>query len=350
MRKTVVMVAFDGVQLLDLAGPVDVFDAATKSLGMTADQRHQLATDFNFDDNDAIVGACGTGYQSIVATPAGRVLRTSAGLRISADVSLSELRAERVDTVIVPGALSMTAPLRDRRLLRELPRVAESARRVCSVCGGAFLLAEAGLLAGRRATTHWAGGRLLAETYPDVTVEPDRIFVRDGNITTSAGVTAGIDLTLALVEEDHGPEIARTVARWLVVFLYRSGGQSQFSARLNLPVHSDSPIRAIVDQIVVEPAGDHRVSALAERVALSERQLARVFLHEAQTTPARFVERVRVEAARDLLENTKFGYEAIASRCGFGSVETMRRAFIRVLGIGPGRYRERFRSAVGRRG
>jgi transcriptional regulator GlxA family with amidase domain len=342
MRRTVVIVAFEGVQLLDVAGPADVFDAATKALTFPTEERYRV-TEAPLDVGD--IGEGPDGYRCVVATPTGRAVRTSAGIRLGADVQLSQVDERLVDTMIVAGAQSMSEPLGDANLVGELPRLAAGARRVCSVCGGAFLLAEAGLLDGRRATTHWAGCRLLAHRYPDTIVEADRIFVRDGNVMTSAGVTAGIDLALALVEQDHGPETARTVARWIVVFLRRAGGQSQFSERLALPVVTESPIRAIVDRIVAEPGSDHRLPELAERAALSERQLSRLFLKETLTTPGRFVERVRVEAAQELLENTTTPLDAIASRCGFGSTETMRRAFKRVLGIGPGEYRARFRCA-----
>jgi transcriptional regulator GlxA family with amidase domain len=341
MRKNVVLVAFEGVQLLDIAGPADVLDAATKVLALPLGELDRRMNGALFDLIDVEAGD--DGYRCVVATPTGRPVRTSAGLRIGADARLSDI--DEVDTLIVAGALSMFAPLQDQRLVRELPRIAAQARRVSSVCGGAFLLAEAGLLSGRAATTHWAGCRQLAAAYPSVRVEPDRIFVRDGKVMTSAGVTAGIDLALALVEQDFGATVARTVARWLVVFLRRGGGQSQFSERLSLPVLSESPIRAIVDQIVETPGSDHRLPRLAERAALSERQLSRVFLRETHTTPGRFVERVRVEAARELLENSATSLDAIAARCGFGSTETMRRAFKRVISIGPGEYRDRFRSA-----
>lgn len=250
-----------------------------------------------------------------------------------------------VDTFLVAGGEGRRQLVEDESLLRELARIAPRARRFGSVCGGAFLLAAAGLLDGRRVTTHWAGCDGLARRHPSLTVEPDRIFVRDGEVVTSAGVTAGIDLALALVEEDHGGEVARTVARWLVVFLQRPGGQSQFSERLQAPVPAESPLRALIDGIVAEPGGDHRVSTLAQRAALSERQLSRLFLRQARTTPARFVERVRVEAARDLLEGSTLPVEAISARCGFGSAETMRRAFLRVLGVGPAEYRDRFAGA-----
>jgi transcriptional regulator GlxA family with amidase domain len=318
-ERHVVLVVFDGVQLLDVAGPADVFDAATR---VTAADDHP-------------------GYRLTVASADGTPVRASSGMRIEPDADLASLDPKAIDTLLVPGGRGRVV-LEDSELVEALPRAVAGARRFGSVCGGAFLLAAAGLLDGRRVTTHWAGCEELAKRYPAVTVEPDRIYVRDGNAITSAGVTAGIDLALALVEEDHGAAVARTVARWLVVFLQRPGGQSQFSQRLGAPVPAESPIRALVDGIVADPAGDHRVPALAERAALSERQVTRLFAREARTTPARFVERVRVEAARELLESGRSSVDAVAERCGFGSAETMRRAFRRVLGIGPGEYRQRF--------
>ncbi|HEX8689654.1 MAG TPA: DJ-1/PfpI family protein [Solirubrobacterales bacterium] len=319
-ERQVVLVGFEGVQLLDLAGPADVFDAASR-----------------------VVAAAdgGAGYRLTIATSGGGAVRASSGMRILPDANLGAIDPAGVDTLLVAGGRGRTV-LEDSDLVAALPRVAAGARRVGSVCGGAFLLAAAGLLDGRRVTTHWAGCDDLARRYPAVAVEPDRIYVRDGDVVTSAAVTAGIDLALALVEEDHGVETARTVARWLVVFLQRPGGQSQFSQRLAAPVPSESPIRPLVDGIVAEPAGDHRVSVLAERASLSERQLSRLFARQARTTPARFVERVRVEAARAQLEASRSSVDAVAAGCGFGSAETMRRAFLRVLGVGPGEYRHRF--------
>lgn len=319
--RHVVLVAYDGVQLLDLAGPADVFFTASRVVEATKG---------------------GPGYRVTVATPDGATARASSGVAVAADAALADVDASRLDTFLVTGGEGRRQLVEDEGLLAELARIAPRARRFGSVCGGAYLLAAAGLLDGRRVTTHWAGCAGLARRHPELKVEPDRIFVRDGELITSAGVTAGIDLALALVEEDHGAEVARTVARWLVVFLQRPGGQSQFSERLQAPLPPESPIRALVDAIVAEPGGDHRVSALAERAALSERQLSRLFLRQARTSPARFVERVRVEAARDLLEAGGLPVEAIAERCGFGSAETMRRAFLRVLEVGPAEYRRRF--------
>jgi transcriptional regulator GlxA family with amidase domain len=318
-RRHVVLVGFEGVQLLDLAGPADVFHGASRAVK---------------------AGGGEAAYRLTIATMGGATVRASSGMKIEPDADLATLDPREVDTLLVAGGIGRKV-LEDSELVAALPRLA-GARRIGSVCGGAFLLAAAGLLDGRRVTTHWAGCEDLARRYPALLVEPDRIYVRDGNVVTSAGVTAGIDLALALVEDDHGAEVARTVARWLVVFLQRPGGQSQFSERLGAPVQSGSPIRPLVDLIVAEPGGDHRVPVLAEQAALSERQLTRLFAKETQTTPARFVERVRVEAARDLLEASGSSVDAVAEACGFGSAETMRRAFRRVLGVGPGEYRQRF--------
>jgi transcriptional regulator GlxA family with amidase domain len=318
----VVLVAFEGVQLLDIVGPSDVLDAATRVLGGNG------------------------GYRMLIATPDGEPVRGSAGVRLAADMGLDQVRPRGVDTLIVGGGLQIDHALADPRLVPALRRIAGGARRTCSVCTGAFLLAEAGLLEGKAATTHWAFCEQLARRHPSLRVEPDRIFVRDGQIATSAGLTAGMDLALALVEEDYGAEIARTVARWTVMFLQRPGGQSQFSERLALPAGVAPPIRAILDEIVADPAGEHRLPQLARRAALSERHLRRLFSEQTGTTPARFIERVRVEAARELLADTATPVHTIATRCGFGSPETMRRAFLRVLGVGPADYRARFRSSL----
>jgi transcriptional regulator GlxA family with amidase domain len=310
------------VQLLDVVGPSDILDAATRLLGGDG------------------------GYRMVVATPDGQPVRGSGGLRLDADIALGQVRRRGVDTVIVGGGLRIDDVLGDPRLAPALKRIAPGARRTCSVCAGAFLLAEAGLLDGKSATTHWAFCEELARRHPSVRVEPDRIFVRDGQVSTSAGMTAGMDLALALVEEDHGPEIARTVARWTVMFLQRPGGQSQFSERLALPAGVAAPIRETLDRIAADPAGDHRLPQLAQKASLSERHLRRLFSEQTGTTPARFTERVRVEAARDLLADTATPIEAVASSCGFGSAETMRRAFLRILGVGPAGYRARFRTSL----
>lgn len=320
-KRNVVLVAFEGMQILDVVGPAEILAAAT-----------QLAAD--------------GGYEVRLATVDGEAVRGSSGLRLEADLALAEVAAADVDTLIVGGGLRFDDVIADPRMSAELRRLSRSARRTCSVCAGAFLLAAAGLLDGRSATTHWAFCELLARRHPEVRVEPDRIFVRDGGVATSAGLTAGMDLTLALVEEDHGPDLARAVARWSVMFLQRPGGQSQFSERLALPAGVGDPLREVLDGVVAEPAADHRLAELARRASLSERHFRRVFLDQTGTTPARFVERVRLEAARERLERTATPVESVATECGFGSAETMRRAFLRGVGVGPAEYRGRFRSSA----
>jgi transcriptional regulator GlxA family with amidase domain len=215
-------------------------------------------------------------------------------------------------------------------------------RRLASICTGAFFLAEAGLLNGHRATTHWDFCAQLARRYPGVQVEPDTIFIREGSLYTSAGVTAGMDLALALVEEDHGREVALAVARALVMFLHRPGGQAQFSAQLSAQFAEREPLRDLQSYIIDHPRNDLSVEALARRVSMSPRNFARVFTREVGTTPARFVTSVRVETARRLLEETSADHEAICVRSGLGTPESMRRAFVRVMGIPPTQYRERF--------
>jgi len=316
--RRVLIIAFEGFQMLDAAGPAEVFDGAAKLTG--------------------------GGYQVQLATPGGRQVRAGSGLRLEADVALESARGP-LDTLLVAGGFGVRAAAEDPVVVRHIGRLADRARRVTSVCTGAELLATAGLLDGRRATTHWAWCSALAEHHPDVIVEPDRIFVRDGNVATSAGVSAGMDLALALVEEDHGPEVARTVARWLVLFLQRPGGQSQFSERLAPPAPRTASLRPVLDSIAADPAADHRLGTLAARAAMSERHLVRRFAAELRTSPARFVERVRVEAARTALEEGATVEEA-ARRCGFSSGEVMRRAFLRVLGVTPSEYRQRFTTTL----
>ncbi|CRK62194.1 Transcriptional regulator containing an amidase domain and an AraC-type DNA-binding HTH domain [Alloactinosynnema sp. L-07] len=310
----VVVLVYPGIQLIDAVGPAEVF-AGARSFG--AD------------------------YELTVASLDGAPVRSESGLSLCADRAVADV--DRADTLLVAGGLGFRAAC-GPAAVAEVRRLAERAQRVCSVCSGAFVLAEAGLLNGRRVTTHWAAGTELGRAYPEVTVEPDRIFVRDGAVYTSAGVTAGMDLALALVEADHGVKIARTIARWLVMFLQRPGGQSQFSTRLEHPVGAGSPLRPVLDEIAADPAADHRVPSLARRVGVSERHLGRLFADQLGTTPARFVERVRVEAARGLLEDSVITVAAVSKRSGFGSPETLRRAFVRVLGVGPDDYRARFRT------
>ena len=253
--------------------------------------------------------------------------------------------------LVVPGAFDVDAMLRVPGLVDGVRRLARHARRLISVCSGAFVLGAAGLLDGRRATTHWAGCARLARAFPRATVLPDPLFVRDGALYTSAGVTAGMDLALALVEEDLGREVALSLARWFVMYLVRPGGQSQFSAHLEAQHAERAPIRDCVAWIAGHPAADLSVEALARRAAMSPRNFARVFHAEVGTTPARHVARARLEAARRWLEDSDLPAKVVAQRSGFGSVESLRRALRDALRVTAGDYRARFRgSSATRRG
>ncbi|NNH73088.1 GlxA family transcriptional regulator [Nocardia uniformis] len=308
-RSDVVVALTDGVVLLDVAGPVQVLHWA--------------------------------GRRVRFASPDGRPVRSDVGVPLGVEGTIEDF-ADSVDTLLVPGIGVEEAISQD--LVRSVRAVAGVARRVASICTGAFVLAEAGLLDGRRATTHWMACTDLAQRFPEIEVDPDAIFVRDGTVITSAGVTAGIDLALALVEEDEGADVARSLAKYLVVFLRRPGGQSQFSVRTGVGTPRTSGLRRVIDAVVADPSADHSLAAMAARATVGERQLTRLFRKEIGTTPAQYVERVRVEAAQRLLQTSDDPVAPIARRCGFGSEETMRRVFGKVLGTSPTDYRARFRA------
>ncbi len=314
MRR-VVIVAFPGVQTLDVTGPAEVLRAATKI--------HP------------------PGYDVTVVAPEEGPLRTST-VALAPDLTLNACRFP-IDTLIVAGGTGTRRAEEDERLIEWIRAAAKRSRRVTSVCTGAFLLARAGLLDGRRATTHWASCADLADRYPSIAVERDPIFVRDGAVATSAGVTAGMDLALALVEEDLGREVALDAARWLVLFLKRPGGQAQFSAQLAAQAADRAPLRELQAWIPDHLDEDLSVPALARRASMIERNFARAFRRETGMTPAAYVETARVESARIALEAGDLPVESVARLAGFGTVETMRRAFRRRVGVSPVDYRSRFR-------
>jgi len=317
----VVILGYPGIQALDVFGPSEVFATASGAL--------------------LGAGRGDDGYDVTVASAGGAAIATSSGLAL-APTPLPD-PTEALDTVVLPGGVGVHRARTDAGTVEWIRTAATHARRVVSVCTGAFLAAQAGLLDGCRATTHWASADALAREFPAVTVDPEPIFVRSSAaVWTAAGVTAGIDLTLALVEEDHGTEVAQTVARWLVLYLRRPGGQSQFAAPAWLPRARRAPIRDVQELIESEPAGAHRISDLAARAAMSPRHFTRVFTDEVGLAPGAYVERVRTEAARRQLEETDDTVVAIAGRCGFGTAETLRRTFIRRLGISPDHYRKTF--------
>ena len=316
--RRVVVVAYPDVQSLDVTGPHEVFAMAnTKGASRP--------------------------YSIEVVAPEEGTVRTSSGLGIVADGSVASCRGP-IDTLVVAGGPGTAQARRDAALLSWLRKAAGRSRRVTSVCSGSLILAAAGLLAGRRATSHWSVCDLLASLHPDVEVDPDRIYVRDGNVWTSAGVTAGMDLALALVEEDHGPAVALDVARQLVLFTRRAGGQSQFSPQVAAVRTDNQPLREVLAFVAEHLDADLSVPALAARAAMSPRTFARAFRAEVGTTPAAFVQASRVEAARRLLETSALGTSEIARACGFGTVETMHRAFRRTVHTTPGQYRQAFSS------
>ncbi|MDT5352802.1 MAG: hypothetical protein QOJ56_1334 [Mycobacterium sp.] len=281
------------------------------------------------------------GYQPVVASVDGRPVTTETGLTFAA-VELPD-PSEPVDTLILPGGRGVHAARQDPRVIDWVVAAAPQARRVVTVCTGAFLAAQAGLLDGCRATTHWAYTDQLAREFPEIDVDPDPIFVRSSaTVWTAAGVSAGIDLALALVEDDHGTEVAQTVARWLVLYLRRPGGQTQFAAPVWVARAKREPIRAVQDAVESEPGRAHSIDELARRAAMSPRHFTRVFTDEVGEAPGAYVERVRTEAARRQLEQTDDTVVAIAARCGFGTPETMRRNFIRRIGVSPDQYRKTF--------
>ncbi|WP_066897572.1 GlxA family transcriptional regulator [Mycolicibacterium houstonense] len=314
--RDIVIVVFDGMKLLDAAGPAEVFAEANRF---------------------------GADYRLRIASVDGSDVTTSIGTAFAVTDRVAEIDA--ADTVLVSGGDNLVGQPIDQQLVASVRGVPAHTRRLASICTGAFILAAAGLLDGRRATTHWRHARLLARAHPTISVERDAIFVRDGDIYTSAGVSAGIDLALALVESDHGADLVRDVARSLVVYLKRAGGQSQFSTLVESDAPSESALRRVTDAVGADPTADHSVKSLAALASLSTRQLTRLFQAELGTTPARYVEAVRIDVARAALDAGRQVGET-ARLAGFGSSETLRRVFINHLGVSPKAYRDRFRTTT----
>jgi transcriptional regulator GlxA family with amidase domain len=317
--RSVVILGYPGVQALDLVGPFEVFSGATTCL---AGQGHR-------DD----------GYAVTIATRDGQPATTGTGLALAA-APLPD-PSDPIDTLVLPGGWGIDDVRRDDDTVAWIQSAAKHARRVVSVCTGAFLAAQAGLIDGCTATTHWAFADRMGREFPSVTVDPDPIFVRSSDkVWTAAGVTAGIDLALSLVEDDYGTDIAQTVARWLVLYLRRPGGQTQFAAPVWMPRAKRAPIRDAQEAIESEPGGAHSIPDLARRAAMSPRHFTRVFTDEVGEAPGAYVERIRTEAARRQLEETDDTVTAIATRCGFGTAETLRRNFVRRMGVSPDQYRK----------
>ncbi|TCC41034.1 helix-turn-helix domain-containing protein [Kribbella speibonae] len=321
--QRVAFVVYDGVTLLDVSGPLEVLHQANQV-------RESGSGAPRYETVLVAPPADATGGQ--VVTGAGLVL---AGVRGVAEVGV-------VDTVVVAGADHLVEGV-PREVLEVTAGLVAKAGRVASVCSGAFVLAALGLLDGRKATTHWRHAAAMARQYPKVEVVPDALHITDGRYVTSAGISAGIDLTLALVEADHGAETARAVARELVVFMQRPGGQSQFSTAMATPPARSDLMRTITDTVVADPSGDHTLPNLAAAAAVSPRHLTRLFQNEFRTTPGRWVERVRLDRAQQLLLDGHSITKA-ARLSGLGSDETLRRAFARHLGATPTEYLRRFKN------
>ncbi len=319
--RRVVFVTYDGFQSLDLAGPFEAFAGLNELL---AAGHH-----------------AGPRYRLDVAAVRSGPIRSESGLTIMAETTLAHVRGP-LDTLVVVGGRAASQAEPDPALIRQIQRLARRSDRVVSVCTGSFLLAEAGLLDGRTVCTHWARAKLFAKRFPTVTLDGDSLHRRDGNVWTSAGVTAGIDLALTLIADDHGSAFAQVVSRWLVMFYRRPGGQSQFAAPVWHGVSERETIRAIQDQVVAKPGNDYRLVTMAEAASMSERNFLRVFTREVGVTPTKFVESVRLNVACVLLETTDAGVASIARTTGFGTAETMRRTFFREKGVAPSDYRSRF--------
>jgi transcriptional regulator GlxA family with amidase domain len=323
-ERHVVIVTFDGLQPLDAVGPHEVFAGASRVA--------------------AAAGRKTGGYRVTMVSRRGRPVRSESGLELGT-IALPD-PTTRIDTLVLAGGSGANAAAADAELVGWVRSVTPNCRRVATVCSGTFIAAAAGLLDGRRVTTHWARAAELSAAYPALTVDADPIYIHDGKYWSSAGVTAGIDLSLALVQDDLGVDVAQTVARWLVMFLHRPGGQTQFASPVWVPRAERSTVRAVQNLVEAAPGGDHRLPNLAAAAAMSVRHFTRVFTAEVGETPSRFVERTRLEAARRELETTSDTLDVVAVRCGLGSAETLRRVFQRHLGVPPDAYRRRFRTTL----
>jgi len=320
-NRRVVILMYPRVRELDVAGVADVFSSANAIL---PEERRYLIEYFSTEKTPQVDGMHG---QQLRAGP-----------------HYSSLKG-KVDTLFVPGGIGIESSRTSPALLKWLRKQSADSRRISSICVGAFLLAQAGLLDGRRATTHWAYARQMATEFPAVKVDPDPIWVKDGHLYTAAGATSGIDLSLALVEEDHGRKVALEVARMLVVFLCRPGNQAQFSVSLKEQTSESRPLRDLQIWMLENLTHDLSVPVLAARAAMSERNFQRVFTREMGKSPAHYVEEIRIEAVRRKLERSTQGMEEIASACGFNSADVMARSFVRQLKVTPAEYRARFRSS-----
>jgi transcriptional regulator GlxA family with amidase domain len=325
IMRDVVIFVFPGANLLDVAGPAQVFTSAT-----------ELHSSANPGELPA--------YKTAIVSLDGGMVETTSGIQLNS-VSIAAFGRSDIDTLLIAGGHGSEAAGGAEEIVDWLHRMRSKVRRIGSICTGAFVLAAAGLADGRRLATHWAYCDRLEEQYPGLTVERDAIFVEDSGLWSSAGITSGLDLALAMVEQDYGRELALMVARQLVVFLKRPGGQSQFSVPLQAQ-SAEGPLAELASWVTGNPAGDYRVDTLAERSKISPRTLHRLFRETFGRSPAQWIASMRVESARRLLEQSDLTLQEIATRTGLGTADTMRRIFLRQLGITPSDYRDRFRLEV----
>lgn len=330
--KKIIQVIFDDAQILDIAGPLEVFSEANR-----------FVSENHSESNDDLKRK---GYQISTVSKKEGAVKTSSGLQLISDFSfnscLKHYSANDVDTLLISGGMGVEEACKDENLIAFVKTISKRARRVVSICSGVFILAAAGLLSGKRVTTHWEVNIELAEKYPEIQLDSNKIYINDGKFYSSAGVTAGIDLALHLVENDFGRPIALSIAKNLVIFMRRQGGQSQFSSRLAEQYAEKGRLTDLIDWIKLNHAKDLTIKDFAEKACTSERNLSRIFKKEIGITPIGFLEKIRVESATNFLENHDLGLKEIASNCGFGSEEKMRRAFKRQLDVLPKEYRNRF--------
>ena len=319
----VVIACYPGLQPLDVVGPHEVFAGANRVL--------------------AHMERSSAPYELLLCAMVPGAIASESGMTLFAPTTFPSVgEATSIDTLLIPGGYGVYDACADDEFVQVLRELGQRSRRFTTVCSGTFLGAATGLLDGKRVTTHWARAAQLATAYPALDIDADPIFINDGNIWTSAGVTAGIDLALALVQDDHGADVAQSVARHLVMFVRRPGGQSQFAAPVWSKPADTQAVRAAQDLVISNPAADLRVGSLAAAINMSERHFTRLFAAEVGEPPAKFVERIRVEAARRCLEHDGTTVAAVAKQCGFGTAETMRRSFLRRVGVAPDDYRRRF--------
>ncbi len=321
--RTIGQVIFEGAQVLDITGPMEVFSQAQRYL--TREQPDQPPA-----------------YHLVLIAESRRSVNTSSGIKLLADMAFKDNELPELDTLLVSGGAGAPEASRQPAILDFIKKQFPKVRRIASICTGTRILAQAGILNGRRATTHWSETQFLEDTYPDIDVAPDNIYVKDGQVYSSAGVTAGIDLALSLVQEDHGRDLALYIAKQLVVFMKRQGGQSQFSTSLVRQTAAKGKLEKTLNWMKENPTQNLSVDALAFRCAMSERNFSRTFKNEIGMTPGKFVEKMRVEIAAEHLEINDTGLKKIALDSGFKSEEMMRRAFKRQLNVLPHLYRKRF--------